>query len=410
MFSGIEDYKAQTDFNYYLKKHKIKFGISSIYHNIFPSNVAIENQDTTLQTGNTEKLFALENGIYIQDELDIAKKLRVNAASRYSNFNHLGPFERYNHSKDVNGKELTDTVNYSQGSFINTYNAFEPRISMRYELDSTASIKASYTKNYQYLHLLSLSQLSLPTDVWYPSTSIVKPQIGDQIAVGYFRNFKDNTYETSVETYYKTLQNQIAYEEGYSPQDDGADNTDNSLVFGKGEAYGAEFLIKKNRGKLTGWVGYTLSYTKRQFDELNNGKEFFARYDRRHDISVVGMYQLSKKWNFGATWVFASGNRFTLPIGKYFIDDMLVNLYGNINNVNAKDYHRLDISATYTPQKQRKYESSWVFGIYNLYNRFNPYITTIESTGEPSKGNFKSTATEIAIFPIIPSVTWNFKF
>ncbi|MFM8917718.1 MAG: TonB-dependent receptor plug domain-containing protein, partial [Bacteroidota bacterium] len=296
---------------------------------------------------------------------------------------------------------------------------------LRYALNRASSIKASYTMNYQYVHVASLSSASLPTDVWVPSSSRVKPQQGSQIALGYFRNLKNNLYETSVEVYYKDLKNQIEYREGTQPDDDVKNNQDNNFVFGKGWSYGAEFFLKKTRGKLNGWLGYTLAWTERKFPELNKGMVFPAKYDRRHDVSLALTYELNQKWSFGAVWVYATGNALTLPQSRLFLNGpvdvgQLVTGngslppiyydYGARNSYRQPAYHRLDISATLKVKKRAKWEASWNFSIFNVYNRYNPYFIYFDDSVDEANGQFKLQAKQVSLFPIIPSVTYNFKF
>src|SRR5690606_10338320 len=234
------------------------------------------------------------------------------------------------------------------------------------------------------------------------------PQISWQYSAGYFRNFANNNYETSVEFYYRNMQNQIEYKEGYSPS---LRDPEEDFVFGKGWSYGAEFFINKTRGDFTGWIGYSLSWTWKKFADLNDGNKFPAKYDRRHDISAVGVYELNDKWSFSAVFVYGTGNATSLPERFYFIEGNLIQEYGNINQSRLPAYHRLDLSATLTPQKKpgKKLQSSWVFSIYNAYNRYNPYFIYYNSEGNPADGTLKVSGRKVSIFPILPSVTWNFK-
>ena len=262
--------------------------------------------------------------------------------------------------------------------------------------------------------------------MWVPSSTRVKPQFAVQYAVGFFKNLKDNMYETSVELYYKDMKNQIEYREGAQPDEDINNNSDNNFVFGNGWSYGAEFFVKKTRGRFNGWVGYTLSKTDRKFTDVNEGRTFPAKYDRRHDVSVVATYNLNKKWTFGLTWVYGSGSTLTLPVGRMFLFgpldlNGLVNLsslssgqlyeqYGDRNGYRMVSYHRLDLSATLTVQKKKKWESSWNFSIFNAYSRMNPYFIYFNNEVDVETNQFKIQAKQVSLFPIIPSVTYNFKF
>jgi len=262
----------------------------------------------------------------------------------------------------------------------------------------------------QYIHLVSNAGTTLPTDIWVPSTYKVKPQISFLYAAGLFKNFKDNMYETSLELYYKQMQNQIEYQEGYTPNT--LEDTENFFAFGKGWSYGSELFINKVKGKLTGWIGYTLSWTWRKFPALNFGEKYPAKYDRRNDLSVVAMYEVNKKWKLSAAFVYGSGNAATLPQRFYIVGGVLTQEYSRINEYRLPAYHRLDLSAILTPKRneKRKWKSEWVFSIYNAYSRQNPYFIYFDQNGSPYNGTLTIQAKQVSLFPIIPAVTWNFKF
>jgi hypothetical protein len=242
-----------------------------------------------------------------------------------------------------------------------------------------------------------------------PSTLLVKPQLSWQYAAGYFKNFKDNAYETSVEVYYKSMQNQIEYREGYTPS---IKDPEEEFVFGKGWSYGAEFFINKTKGKFTGWIGYTLAWSWRKFPGLNDGNKYPAKFDRRNDLSVVGIYELNPKWKFSAVFVYATGNATSLPEKFYLVEGVLTQQYSKINQYRLAPYHRLDLSATYVPvpKKERKVKGSWVFSLYNAYNRRNPYFLYFDQTGSAFAGTLQVQAKQVSLFPAIPSVNYNFKF
>jgi hypothetical protein len=262
-----------------------------------------------------------------------------------------------------------------------------------------------YSRNYQYLHLLSNATTSSPTDLWVPSSNNVKPQLVDQISLGYFRNFNDNAYEFSFETYYKSLQNQIDYRNGADLIFN--DRYEGSLTYGKGVAYGAEFYLKKIKGDFTGWVSYTLSRSLRQFSEINNGDFYPAKQDRIHDISIVGIYKLNKKWTVSANWVFYTGDAVTFPSGKYKVENTTVPYYTERNGYRFPNYHRLDLGVTRLGRVRKHYESSWNFSVYNAYARENAYSITFQQ----NKNNPQKTeALQTSLFRIIPSITYNFKF
>ncbi len=406
--SGIRDLSLKQDFDLYpFTGHKIKFGGIYTYHRFKPSVVSGNQDSIVFEPINAPIKYAHEAAFYLQDDWEISENLKVNAGLRYSVFQQVGPFKKY--VKDANGNPLDSTI-YGKGSPVKSYGGLEPRLTLRYAFKDDASIKGSVSRNLQYIHLVSNSGTTLPTDIWVPSTQTVKPQISWLYALGYFKNFKDNMFETSVELYYKSMQNQIEYQEGYTPNT--LEDTENSFTFGKGWSYGAEFYINKTKGKLTGWIGYTLSYTWRQFAALNFGNKFPAKYDRRHDLSVVASYEISKKWKVSGSFVFGTGNAATLPQRFYIVNGILTQEYSNINEYRLPSYHRLDLAATLTPAKNanRKMKSEWVFGLYNAYSRQNPYFIYFDQTGSPLGGDLKVQAKQVSLFPIIPSLTWNFKF
>lgn len=405
--SGIRDYSLKTDFDYYpLPNHKLKFGGLLTYHKFIP-NVASGRQDSVIFTPNNEtEKYAAEAALYIQDDWEIGEKWKINYGVRWSSFTQIGPYKKF--TRDINGNKLDSTV-YKSFAPVKTYGGFEPRVTVRYAINDETSIKASVTRNLQYIHLVSNSGTTLPTDLWVPSTYIVKPQISWLYAAGLFKNFNDNTWETSLEVYYKDMQNQVEYQEGYTPS---LKDPEEEFVFGKGWSYGSELLLNKVKGRFTGWIGYTLSWTWRKFPQLNDGEKYPAKFDRRHDLSVVGNYELNKKWRLGAVFVYGTGNAITLPERFYIINGVLTQEYSKLNQYRMKAYHRMDLSATYTPtpKKQRKLQSYWVFSIYNLYSRLNPYFIYFDQEGSPVTGDLKVEARQVSLFPILPAVTWNFKF
>ncbi|MBL7922498.1 MAG: TonB-dependent receptor [Bacteroidia bacterium] len=437
--SGITDYNLKYDLNFFPNsRHNIKVGANYIFHVFVPTSVSAKQGETTFDLGKTIKLYAHDAAIYVSDDWDITQNFKINAGLRFGNFTQVGPFTRY--KKDAFGK-INDTVTYKTNEIVANYNGLEPRFSARYSLTPTSSLKASYTRNFQYIHLASISSVSLPTDVWMPCTEVIKPQESNQYAFGFFKNFKENMFETSVEVYYKTMSNQIEYKEGAQPADNVFDNPDNAFTFGKGWAYGAEFFVKKNVGKFTGWIGYTLSWTWRQFKEINYGEKFLAKYDRRHDASLALTYDANKRWNFGMVWVYGSGNRGTLPNGFFLYEGSLSNDYGLRNSYQFIPYHRMDLNLTFTPDRQKKLEkrkqvllekyktegkdttnivvtkkwaknfsNSFTLSLFNVYNRYNPYFIYLTREGDFTKGTLKVGAKQVSLFPILPSLTWNFKF
>ena len=435
LFSGIRDYNAKLDFNYYpVIRHNIKFGANYIYHVFTPSSASASQGDVEFDTGDIIRQYAHEGALYFNDQFDWTDKFQINAGLRYSIFSHTGPFTRYNKDTQGNG---TDTITYKKNETIKTYQGLEPRVTLRYQLNTKSSVKASYTLNNQYVHMTTLAGMSLPTDVWIGCSDLVKPQLGTQYAVGYFRNFLDNQYETSVEVYYKTMKNMIEFKDGHLPGDNVADNPDNNLTFGEGESYGVELFIKKRMGDLTGWIGYTLARTTRTFEEINNGEPFPTRYDRRHDLAVVAAYEIEKKgkkevsdslkffkrnmkkwgnwfrtrtWVFAGNFVYATGDAITLPVARYMYEGNILNEYGPRNSFRMKDYHRADISVTVMGRKRKRIQSDFSLSVYNVYSRANPYFIYFANEGNIEEGTLDIKAIQVSLFPIMPTITWHFKF
>ncbi|RQO30756.1 TonB-dependent receptor [Taibaiella sp. KBW10] len=405
--SGIRDWNGKVDFDYYAPfGHHFKYGVNYTYHKFTPSQLSGTSADSMLMPENPFIKYAHESALYLTDEFDLGPSVKINAGIRYSMFNQTGPYTSY--TFDGNGNKMDSTV-YGSGSLVKTYGGWEPRLGARISLSESSSIKTSISRSMQYVHLVSNNGSTLPTDVWMPSSLIVQPQKAWQYSLGYFQNFLNNALETSVEVYYKDLKNQIEYREGYTPNN--IRDPESDLVFGEGQAYGAEFFINKTKGKFTGWIGYTLSWTNRRFAQLNNGDPFPAKYDRRHDLSIVANYEINKKLNVSAVFVYATGNAITLPTGYYFIDGKLIQDYSKINQYRIFPYHRLDLSLNYTPRanSKKRVKGTWAFSIYNVYSRQNPYLLYVSTEGTLQQGTSVKVK-QVSIFPIIPSITYNFKF
>jgi hypothetical protein len=405
--SGIRDISIKSDFDYYpLPKHRLKFGGLLTWHKFIP-NVASGRQDSIIFKPNNESTkYAAETALYLQDDWEVCEKIKINYGLRWSGFTQVGPFTKY--ITDADGNKL-DSVMYKKGETVKPYGGLEPRVTVRFALNNSTSIKAAITRNLQYIHLVTNAGSTLPTDLWVPSTYRVRPQIGWLYAAGFFKNFNDNMYETSVELYYKNMENQVEYKEGYTPS---LKDPEQEFVFGRGWSYGSEFLINKTKGRFTGWLGYTLSWTWRKFAELNSGLKYPARYDRRHDISVVANYEVSKKWKLGGVFVYGTGSAITLPERFYIVNGVLTQEYSSLNQYRMPAYHRMDLSATYTPipKKKRKLNGYWVFSLYNTYSRMNPYFIYFDQSGSVANSDLKVEARQVSLFPVLPAVTWNFKF
>ncbi|MFZ4754207.1 MAG: TonB-dependent receptor [Chitinophagaceae bacterium] len=409
LYSGIRDWSGKVDLDYYSKfNHNFKFGGIYTWHTFTPSTVSGSAGGTELSPDQSFRKYAHEIGIYALDEFDLGERFKINAGIRYTQFMQAGPYTRY--TFDLNDKK-TDSISYGAGEIAKSYGGFEPRLNIRFTIDKTSSIKAGVAKTYQYLHLVTNNGSTLPTDIWSPSTYFVRPQEAWQYSIGYFKNFLDNKVETSVEVYYKDMKNLLEYREGYVPSS--LRDIDYDFVFGRGYAYGAEFFVNKTKGRWTGWISYTLAWTRRIFKDLNNGLEYPAKFDQRHNISVTSTYELNKKWTLSGVFVFGSGNRISLPTELYVIDNGLYQNYDQLNNYSLPPYHRLDLAAIYVPKpdSKKKWKGSWTFSIYNVYSRQNPYLVYLDTQGGLNTQNgVELKVKQVSIFPILPSITYNFKF
>ena len=400
--SLIRNFNFKQDFQFYPgSKHVFRFGINALKQKVSPANFT--SRDTSaLASLESESRSGIDLNAYLSHDWKVSDKVNMLYGLRLSIFMATGPgtFHKYN----AEG-EIVETEQYSDSKIVKQYFTIEPRLSVNFKLNELSSIKTSYNRNSQNLHLLTNSSASLPTDVWIMSSQNIKPQLADQGALGYFRTLKNDQFEFSAEVYYKTMQNQIDFKMNADVQAN--PNVEADLLYGKGRAYGLELFLKKRKGKLNGWLSYTLSKSERQFDEIDQGNWFAARQDRTHDLSVVAMYQINERWSFSSTFVYSTGNAVTFPSGKYIVDDKPIWYYTERNGSRMPDYHRLDLGFTFEPKQKGKIKSTWDFGIYNAYNHKNAYMIDFR---ENENDKNKTEAYQISLFGIIPSVTWNFKF
>ncbi len=400
--SVIKNWNLKHEFQYFLNnKNTMSFGFSSQYHTITPGQVEF-SEGSDITATELQDRYALENGLYFSNKWKPNNKFNITYGLRLSSFNTLGSGDFYTY--DDNGN-VQDTSSFKTNEIVATYIHLEPRINMTYIVNPSNSIKASYTRNTQNLHLIQNSNTSTPTDIWISSSNNVKPEIGDQLALGYFKNIKNNKYQFSTEIYYRWMQNQIDLKNGAEIRAN--EHLEGELLFGEGHSYGLEFMLKKKYGRFNGWLSYTLSRTERQIEGINNGNWYPARQDATHDISIVGIFDINEKWTLSATWVYNTGNAVTFPSGKYEIDGNVQFYYTERNGYRMPDYHRLDIGVTWTAKKTKKFESSWNFSIYNAYGQKNAYtIDFIEDPNDPTK----TIAEKTYLFTYIPSISYNFKF
>ncbi len=402
IFSQIRDYNVKQEFQWYLNsRNTLRMGINSIFHTIRPGEVT-SSETSSFGSLLLQKRYSWENAAFVTNTWKVSDKINLSYGLRLTSFSVLGKGDFYGLDEDGNP---VDTTTYGKGAFVKTYVNPEPRIAASYQLNNTSSVKLAYVRNVQNLHLISNTTTSSPSDKWVASTNIIKPELSDQVSIGYYKNLAGDKYELTLETYYKSLQNQIDYRDGADVFTN--DAIESQLLFGKGRAYGLEMLLKKKAGKFTGWLSYTLSKTERQIDGINNNEWYNARQDRTHDVAIVASYELNKKWTFSANWIYYTGDAVTFPSGKYRVDDQVVFYYTERNGYRYPSYHRLDLGATLQLEKQKKFSSELVFSIFNAYGRENAYtINFQESETDPSK----TEAVRVALFKFIPSVSYNFKF
>ncbi len=395
--SNIKDINLKQDFSFYLNsRNTMRFGFNLVHHTITPTKA--EGTDIVSDKKSRK---GIENSAYISNSFEASDKINIDYGLRFSSYSIPGG-DTYNVYKD---NELVESIELAKGKTGKSYYNLEPRVSLNYRLSQTSSLKMGYARNTQNLHLMSNSTGGSPTDQWIGNSYNIKPEIADQVSFGFSKNFNNNKFEFNTESYYKTMQHQIDYR-------DGADiNTvpdiESELLFGKGRAYGLEILFRKNAGRFTGWVGYTLSKTERKINGINSNNWYDAKNDRTHDLTMVGIYNLSQRWTLSGTFLYTTGNAVTFPTGKYVLNDMVIYQYERRNADRMPATHRLDISATYERPSKGKYQSSWSFGLYNVYGRKNPYsIDFKENKNNPQKID----AVQTSLFQWIPSVTYNFKF
>ncbi len=431
--SGIQNFNLKYDLKHYINdKLQVNYGLNNIYYVFNPGEIKPNSEDSGILADQLTKKYANEAAAYVDVEQKVTENLSVNYGLRVSQFNRLGQDELFVYENNqpvvfdpfqLVYREATpiDTINPGRGTNLKSFFNFEPRISAAYTLNDNNSIKASYTRLAQYLHLLSNTSSPTPLDVWTPSGPFVEPQLLDQYALGYFKNIENGEYTLEVEGFYKDIQNRIDYI-------DGADLIANDaieqvILNGEARAYGLEFLLRKNEGRFQGWLAYTLSRSEQrtpgrepvtdngrsnQETGINFGEWYPTPFDKTHDIALFGNYDLNKKWSFNANFIYQTGQPTNFPVGQFEFEGLVVPFFGLRNQTRLPDYHRLDISATLTPQKQRKsgFQSEWVFSIYNVYNRMNAASINFRQNQDTGRNE----AVRTAIFGVVPAVTYNFKF
>lgn len=400
--SKIDNYNIKQDFQFYKNSSNVfRFGLDLLRQRIQPGGLSASDE-SQVNSLLLEPRIGLDLSIYASHDWKLSDKLEIEYGLRLNNFQALGPgnFVSY----DVDGYASENEMVAANKS-VKSYLTLEPRFSANFKLNNKNSLKFSFNQNVQNLHLLSNSTSTLPTDVWIMTSPNVRPQTATQTAIGYFRDFLNGKYEFSIESYYKDMQHQIELKDGAELQAN--PELEGDLLFGKGRAYGMELFLKKRAGRFNGWISYTLSKSERLFDDINDGKWYTAKQDRPHDFNVVAMYEINSRLSFSSNFVFSSGQAVTFPSGKYVIDDLPVWYYTERNGYRMPNYHRLDLGLTLQSKAENKFNSSWTFGLYNAYNHKNAYIINFRESKEVRN---KTEAYQIALFGIVPSITWNFNF
>jgi hypothetical protein len=423
--SGIQNFNIKYDFKHYLNNNfKLFYGLNSIYYKFNPGDIRPSTKTSGINPYKLTNKYAFENAFYLDVEQQISNKIELSYGLRFSSFFRLGQNELNKYQNDeavtfndelqiYQKAEPIGIESFKRSRVIKTFNNLEPRFSISYQLDDVSSIKASYNRLSQYLHLLSNTSSPTPLDVWAPSGKYIKPQLLDQFAIGYFKNFNNDQYSLEVESFYKTIKNRIDYIDG---ADLIANNAIEQVILnGQARAYGLELLFRKNQGKLKGWVAYTLSKSQQQTKGrtpselgINNGSWYYTPYDKTHDISVTANYKLNNKWELNSNFLYQTGQPTTYPIGQYEYNGITIANFSDRNSSRLPSYNRLDISFNYTPKPEKKegYQSYWVFGIYNIYNRKNASSITFRE----NRNTGINEAIKLSIFGIIPSISYNFKF
>lgn len=403
--SSLTDYNLKSDFNWYFNSNNtFTFGISMLHHTFFPGTIEGTGEESFITKYALPNNYALESAIYLGNEQKISSILVLKYGIRFSMFNNIGPATIFDYDEQGN---VIDSTNYGSGDFFNTYAGIEPRLGFVFILNEVSSIKASYSRNIQYMQQAQNSTAGSPLHIWFPASPNIRPQTGHQFAMGYFRNFNMGTIETSAEAYYKITNNAVDFV-------DHADlllnkYLEGEILLGKGWSYGLELMVRKNSGKLTGWISYTLSRAIHKIDGINNNNPYPAPYDRPNDASIVANYILNKHFSFSATWVYATGQPVTFPVGRFEYGNTIIPVYSERNSYRMKDYHRLDLSVAYKGKNKpnKKWRNEFILSVYNAYNHYNPYMITFKNDPD----NPDVTYAEMTyLFGIIPSFTYNFKF
>lgn len=399
--SNIKDYSFKSYLTYQLNKQTIKVGLHHTNHQFKPNTPYAKSLNTELDFGTPNVYYADESAVFLSDDITLSDKVAIYAGTRLTYYRHKGPFTATD--------ELNNKIQYASNKTITPYIFVEPSLTVRYAFSTNASLKLAISQNVQPIHLISVTAVNFPADFWMPSLAGLPPEKGYQTSLGYFKNFNNGTYQTYVDAFYKNMKGLVEFSGGIMNLLDNL-KIENNLYKGTGNAFGTEFFIKKVKGKLTGWAGYTISKSNRNFADLNEGTPFPFKYDRRHDFSLVCNYQLGAKWNISSAFTYATGNAFTMPVSRFTIGGNIVNEYGPFNGSRMPAYHRLDAAIVYKMKPQKKVQSELSFSVYNLYNRQNPIYTFFMAKGDLNKLKVSIQPQSVALLPILPAINYKIIF
>ena len=402
---NMKDGALKADFSYYpTPEHTVKFGYNAVLHNLQPGIVKSSGGTSSFKDFILPDVNAFEHALYVSDDYKVSDALSVKGGLRLTGFSSIGSGTVYNFDENY---EVIDSTVYKSGQVIKTYYRLSPRLGAAYQLDGQSSVKANYTRTYQFMQMASNSTAGSTLDLWFTAGKNIQPQSCDQYAVGYFRNFLNNSLEASAELFYKKMSNTIDFKDYANLLLNR--KLEGELRFGNSQAYGAEFQIQKKEGKLTGWISYTYSHAERTINGINNNQTYAAPYDRPHTVYIVGNYDINKRFSFGANFIYATGQPMTYPVARMKIDNVIVPVYSARNEYRMPDYHRMDVSLTYRPQhnKKRLWSGEWNFSVYNVYGHKNAWAINFVN----DKAASDHTKAEMTyLFTFVPSITYNFKF
>lgn len=403
--SKMFDYSARFDFTHYLtNKHTLRYGATVMYHEFFPGTIYGLGSKSIFTEFILPADYAFEHSLYITDEFKATEKFTIKYGSRFGLFQNAGPGTYYNYDENYNP---VDSIVYRKGDIFNTYTSLEPRLAFTYLVNDMSSVKGSYSRTAQFLTLAQNSTAGTPLDTWFPASPNVKPQLCDQVSIGYFRNIVQNMYEVSAEMYYKNLRNVIDFRDHAQLLLN--QYLEGEIRIGNGYSYGVETMVRKNKGRLMGWISYTYSRAYRVIPEINDGARYNAPYDKPHAVNIVVNYDISKRITTSFTWVYATGLPVTFPTGRAVIGNSIIPIYSNRNAYRMSDYHRLDLSISLKGKEKpgKKWHGEWNLSVYNAYNRHNSWsINFIQDSKDPNV----TYAEKTYLFSIIPALTYNLKF